>query len=315
MVDTFLKQYFWVFHLFVLAVVAFLTAGTVNAFVGDRLTPSAAEIAEARPQAKKTRSKQVDRGNTRPFLERNIFKAIREDIVPASESESPAAAAEAGIFDPKNCQPSDMRANLLATFVATGTGDSVAVLQDTSTKDTHAIREGEKYLEEAEVVLVDWREVTLRRNGRCEILSLEEQKAVVSDKPTPVETRPRPTGKKPKHDFGKNVKKVSENSFEIPKGDVDEVLSNLNALATQARIVPSFSNGKSDGFKLFSIRPGSLYAKIGIKNGDVIQRINGFDMNSPEKALEIYGKLKDANNISVDLKRRGKSQTLSYRIR
>ena len=82
-----------------------------------------------------------------------------------------------------------------------------------------------------------------------------------------------------------------------------------------ARIVPSFKNGKPNGFKLFSIKPGSIYSKIGMQNGDVIQRINGYEMNSPDKALEIYQKLKDASSINIDMLRRGQSRSVSYNIR
>ena len=79
--------------------------------------------------------------------------------------------------------------------------------------------------------------------------------------------------------------------------------------------MPSFQNGKANGFKLFSIRPDSLYSKIGIQNGDIVQRINGYEMNSPDKALEIYSKLKDSQAITVDIVRRGKAQTMTYQIR
>ena len=49
--------------------------------------------------------------------------------------------------------------------------------------------------------------------------------------------------------------------------------------------------------------------------GDIVQKINGFEMNSPDKALQIYSKLKDASSITVDLVRRGKPVTMSYSIR
>ena len=52
---------------------------------------------------------------------------------------------------------------------------------------------------------------------------------------------------------------------------LDKALANLNDLAMQARIVPAFKDGQAEGFKLFSIRPDSLYSKIGIVNGDVHQ--------------------------------------------
>ena len=66
--------------------------------------------------------------------------------------------------------------------------------------------------------------------------------------------------------------------------------------------------------KLFSIVPDSLYSKIGIQNGDVIRRINGYEMNSPDKALEIYQKLRDANRIEIELERRGDTLRKSYSI-
>ncbi|MBK7556207.1 MAG: general secretion pathway protein GspC, partial [Flavobacteriales bacterium] len=52
--------------------------------------------------------------------------------------------------------------------------------------------------------------------------------------------------------LGKGIIKVAENQYKIPQTDIDEVMANLNNVASQARIVPSFENGKPNGFKLFS---------------------------------------------------------------
>jgi general secretion pathway protein C len=82
----------------------------------------------------------------------------------------------------------------------------------------------------------------------------------------------------------------------------------------QARIVPAFKDGQSEGFKLFSIRPDSIYTKIGVQNGDVIKQINGYDLNSPEKALEIYSKLKEASRIDIVIDRNGSTMHKSYTI-
>ena len=83
----------------------------------------------------------------------------------------------------------------------------------------------------------------------------------------------------------------------------------------QARIVPAFKDGVAKGFKLFSIRPDSIYTKIGVQNGDVIRRINGYDLNSPEKALEIYSKLKEASRIDIELERNGSVVRKTYNVR
>src|SRR5690606_3564713 len=111
------------------------------------------------------------------------------------------------------------------------------------------------------------------------------------------------------------IRKVAENTYEISREDVESQLSNLSALATQARVIPNFKDGKANGFKIFSIRPGSIYQKLGLKNGDVIRKINGYQMDSPEKALEIYAKLKESPRIEVELERRGSVSTSVLNVR
>src|SRR6267142_1231625 len=67
-------------------------------------------------------------------------------------------------------------------------------------------------------------------------------------------------------------------------------------------------------YSLCQITSPDLYEKLGIQNGDVIRRINGYEMNSPDRALEIYQKLRDASRIEIDLERRGESLRNSYSI-
>jgi general secretion pathway protein C len=110
------------------------------------------------------------------------------------------------------------------------------------------------------------------------------------------------------------IRKVSDTQYEIERSVIDGTLNNMSQIATQARIVPSFKNGVANGFKLFSIQPGSLYASIGMENGDVIQRINGFEINSPDKALEVYQKLRTSPHITIELERNGRPLRKEYNI-
>ena len=89
----------------------------------------------------------------------------------------------------------------------------------------------------------------------------------------------------------------------------------MGALARAARIVPETRDGKSIGFRLFSIKPDGPFGKIGLQNGDVISAINGLEMTSPDKALEVYTKLKSASHLSVGLERNGQKITKEYNIR
>lgn len=98
------------------------------------------------------------------------------------------------------------------------------------------------------------------------------------------------------------------------RGLVDGFDDYVDHARPPCRIVPAFEGGKTIGFKLFSIAPGSLYARMGLQNGDIVTRINGHELTSPEKGLEIYAKLKDAKRVTVELKRRGAPATLTYSL-
>src|SRR5262245_38707738 len=179
------------------------------------------------------------------FLDRNIFHAAREDLTPAP-AEQPQ---NDGVVDLNACDRSQMAAGLIATVVAKTPEESMAVFDDRGKKETISLRAGEKLLDEAELVSIEWRRVLVKHNGRCEEFSLEEEDP---NKPTMAANVPPPDnpgvtpggeGAPMDTDLGKNVKKVSESEYEIPRSDIEGVLSNLNMVATQARIVPSFNNG------------------------------------------------------------------------
>src|SRR6185295_15216111 len=76
------------------------------------------------------------------------------------------------------------------------------------------------------------------------------------------------------------IKKVDDNHYEIPKSTIDRVLVNPMDVAKGARVVPAMKNGRPAGFKLYAIRPNSIYGALGINNGDTVKSINGFELTS-----------------------------------
>lgn len=311
LVDRYFKDFFWTFVLCVSGLSAFLVAQIANAVIGGVIAPAPEALlhdgAKPPPRAKQSATPLAD------FLNRNIFHAEREDLspAPAPDPTLAAAAAEqaAGEFNEAECEPSPLSVQVFAVFAAEPKSASVVVLKPSDADEFASYRPGDK-IEGATIHEIRWRSIQLNNNGRCELLSLDQE----APKKKPKVKGPKKSSG-PASKIGSTVKKTGKNEYAIPRGEIDNVLSNLNQVATQARIVPSFKNGKSVGFKLFAIKRNSLYSKIGIKNGDVVQRINGYELDSPDKALQIYSKLKDASNISVDLVRRGKTMSLSYNIR
>jgi general secretion pathway protein C len=52
-----------------------------------------------------------------------------------------------------------------------------------------------------------------------------------------------------------------------------------------------------------------------MENGDRLEKINGFDMTSPEKALEAYARLRTADHLTSRSTEKGKEQNLDYNIK
>ena len=110
------------------------------------------------------------------------------------------------------------------------------------------------------------------------------------------------------------ISEISDTEFEVNGLFLDLILETPEVVSRGARIVPSIKNGKPNGFKLYAIRPSSVWAKLGLMNGDTVNAINGADLTTPDKALEVFTKLKEADEINVDLTRRGKPVRILYRI-
>jgi general secretion pathway protein C len=75
----------------------------------------------------------------------------------------------------------------------------------------------------------------------------------------------------------------------------------------EGRIVPYFENGVPSGFRFVSIRRGSFFRRIGIENGDIMRRINGKVVDTPDKLLEVWSEAWRKPWFDIDIDRRGHS--------
>lgn len=104
---------------------------------------------------------------------------------------------------------------------------------------------------------------------------------------------------------GQGIREVGEHAYEISSAEVDAALDRPGELARQARVVPAFRDGTPQGFKLFAIQPGSLYERLGLQSGDVVRRINGMTLDTPETALRAFNLLRESRLIRIELERQG----------
>jgi general secretion pathway protein C len=198
-----------------------------------------------------------------------------------------------------------------------GGDQSYAIIEEEKRREQGVYKVGAEVPGGATVKSVAWDHVILNVSGKDEILEIEEG---LTGGPR---TAPAPFGRggisssrrsAPRYE-NKGVEVVSENEYVVDREEVDGALENMSQLFTQIRAVPHFEGGESTGFRLFAIRRGSIFDKIGLKNGDIIRNINGQAMNDPTKALALLEELRDSTDLEVSVTRNRKDRTLKYTVR
>jgi len=111
------------------------------------------------------------------------------------------------------------------------------------------------------------------------------------------------------------VASTGAGNYVIDQRALNAALDNPAQAMSDARLLPSQKDGKVEGFKASEVKPNGVFSMIGIKNGDVLLRLNDFPMDSPDKALQSFIALKGQNRLKLDIIREGQPQTFNYDIR
>ncbi len=298
-----LQRYSRAFSVAAVVLGAYLAARTVNTVTAAAIAPKPALLQQISSVAP-----QVAAAAQRAELDAEKVSRLFEVPLPkpaAAGAEQQVEQVRAG-WNPVPVR-SSLRGALVGTAIADPARYSLCQITNPDLNETQVYGIGDKY-QGARIYVVEKERVLIDNEGKNEYI---DNSAAA---PPNLGIAPIPQPGMVAAGGGEGVKQLSENQYVVAKSEINNALTNLSDLATKARIVPSFKNGVANGFKLFSIVPDSLYAKIGVQNGDVIRRINGYEMNSPDKALEIYQKLRDANRIEIELERRGETIRKTYSI-
>jgi general secretion pathway protein C len=290
-----LQRYSWAVDAVAVVIGAYLAARTVNTIAAAAIAPKPALVQQIVPQAAAQQRVELDADKVAKLFDVPLPK-------PAPAGEEPKAQDKRWNAVPVR---SSLRGSLVGTAIAEPAKYSLCQITNPDVNETQVYGIGDKY-QGARIYGVEKERVLIDNAGVNEYIDNN-----LSGPPNlGVAPIPQPVAAA----GGDGVKQLSDNQYVVARAEINNALTNLSDLATKARIVPSFKNGVANGFKLFSIVPDSLYAKIGVQNGDVIRRINGYEMNSPDKALEIYQKLRDASRIEIELERRGETLRKTYSI-
>ena len=269
----------YTFVLFVLLTIsAYFLADTVDAMIGRSL--------DAAP--KFTTPLERDRPVLEPRRELSDYSSILErGLFGEGKGPSGGPAAESTNY------------KLIGTIE--GESFSGAVLEDASGQAFYGIHQ--KLPDGSQIIRVMRDKVTLQRpdGSKTDIQIADDDKIVNMQAPA--------------GNAATGVKRLSDGKYMVDQREMLASTENMSQILTQARALPYVEQGKTVGFRISEISPGSIYEKIGLQNGDVIQKVNSQEVDDPAKFFQLYQGLRTERFIAIDLIRGGARQTLNYEIR
>ena len=229
-------------------------------------------------------SKRSPLSSFKVITERNLFGSLDKASKDVNEEEI------------EELELTSLKIALLGT-VTGNEQNAFAVIEETDKRKQGLYKIGDS-VQNATVKKILREKVVLRVGTKDEILTMEESAASRRDK-----------GRRP----SKSTERGS--TITVSRKDIQNSLKDINKLMSEVRIRPHFKDGQSDGLSVSRIKGGSIFSKLGLRNGDIVQKINGEPINSPDEVLALYEKLKSGSRVSLEVTRKGEPKTMNYRFR
>ncbi len=189
----------------------------------------------------------------------------------------------------------------LVGIVSTDTGKGVALIIVDG--KTIALSIG-KEKEGLKLVSLGVAEAEIDRGGRKYLLKLEKGKSVLSSSSSSSSSQ----------GISSTAAAGGSLNISIPRAEIVNELQDLNKVLQSALVSPSYDGKEFLGYKISRMKEGSPLAKLGLQLGDIITRINGESLKSPEVLFQMLSNLDDISAVSIDIMRNSTKNTLFVEI-
>jgi general secretion pathway protein C len=309
--DATMKRFFPLIICALIALAAYFQASGI----GDLVASAVSDTPAPKPTPISAPAVRETPPNADPILKRNPFDSVTGplDGVQAPTPPPQPDEDEEADGEPDDSDPSCSFGNVTLIMASEDPAWSFASIVG---NDGSKLRRVGDKVDDHTVEALAWDRVWLAKDkSRCQLKvgddskQAKARKPVVKRKPVVRNTR----GQVPAEIAGK-IHKISDNEFNIERSVVDQILEQQAELMRFTRMRPVKDGDKVVGLRMSRIRGGTLLDVLGLKNGDQIQSINGFELTDPQKALEAYGRLRTADKLSLSVTRGGKAQSIDYNI-
>jgi general secretion pathway protein C len=187
-------------------------------------------------------------------------------------------------------------------------GEARAVIEDTRTRRQELVRAGDA-VGDARVASIAWDHVVLAGGGREVVLQLAPAPSRPDTQSPDAVEASAPAAR------AAAIRQTSANGFLVDRRELLGTLEDLGGVMTQLRAVADVQDGRPAGFRLFQIKDESIFRRLGLQNGDVVQRVNGQAMADPAALLAFLQRLRTEPRVALDIRRGTERRTLVYDLR
>jgi len=254
-----------------------------------------AETFRAAPAALEEKGQLLPLSHYQPVVERNLFQT------------KATAAVIPQTVDVEGLQQTSLKLKLWGTV----TGDekeAYAVIEEIGNRSQNLYRIGDT-VQNATLKLILREKVVLSVSGKDEVLEIEKAAS------RPAGIRPAASYASARPAVGQGSRAPRSQRITLRRTQIDEALQDVNQLLSDVSIRPHFQDGQPDGLMLSRVKPNSIFMRMGLRNGDVISGVNGQNLQTVDDAMSFYEKLKESDEVTVQLKRGGRERMIQYTIR
>ncbi len=291
--------------LLAMATVAFAAPIILNSIMAIPVAPRTTSSNATAPTLKNRPNFHVLQ---KEIIARNIFNIDGE--YPKDDDQPTEGEAEPQAFADINapCQPSKIALTLVGTIVFGDPTSSIATFKEKDAEEVDVYRVGEGLIGYDKITIHDIlrNKVIINNNGHRECFEIE---IIPADRREETSMAQQYDKKK---DPGTSMEGGGQENAVVylQSNWVQAELGNgFEKVISSARLVPNaLDDGKVNGWKIFSIRKGSLLDKVGLQDGDVVTQVNETVMDT-EHGFALYQAFLDEWDISVRVLRQGTNPT------
>ena len=89
---------------------------------------------------------------------------------------------------------------------------------------------------------------------------------------------------------------------EVESAKLSASLADINKVVQQVNINPVAVYGQPNGIRISPIAPGSIFAELGLKTGDIITAVNGQKIRKPEEAVALLERIREGGEFDINIK-------------